>query len=124
MITLRQGVAPRLSGIDVWDGASGASRDAPRFGLKSNSVSNARKQVRSNKDASKKILFQKMVLKFCFKILCRLLQSRNNVYRGVKEQCLIISMAFSDEFRDSKKTRDGPRTDQRTDGPTDGQTLI
>ena len=27
------------------------------------------KQVRSNKDASKKNLFQKMVLKFCFKIL-------------------------------------------------------
>jgi len=26
-------------------------------------------QVRSNKDASKKILFKKMVLNFCFKIL-------------------------------------------------------
>ena len=32
-------------GIDVWEGASGASRDAPRFGLKSNSVSNARKKL-------------------------------------------------------------------------------
>ena len=29
--------------IDIWEGASGASADAPRFGLKSNSVSNARK---------------------------------------------------------------------------------
>ena len=28
-----------------------------------------KKQVRSNKDASKKFLFKKMVLKFCFKIL-------------------------------------------------------
>ena len=27
------------------------------------------KQVRSNKDASKKFLFKKMVLNFCFKIL-------------------------------------------------------
>ena len=33
------------SAIDVWEGASGASRDAPRFGLKSNSVSNARKKL-------------------------------------------------------------------------------
>ena len=31
--------------IDVWEGASGASRDAPRFGLKSNLVSNARKKL-------------------------------------------------------------------------------
>ena len=31
---------------DVWEGASGASRDAPRFGLKSNSVSNAREKIR------------------------------------------------------------------------------
>ena len=34
--------------IDVWEGASGASRDAPRFGLKSNSVSNARKKIRKS----------------------------------------------------------------------------
>ena len=36
----------RQTDIDVWEaasGASGASRDSPRFGLKSNSVSNARK---------------------------------------------------------------------------------
>ena len=32
---------PLLVGIDVWEGALGASADAPRFGLKSNSVSNA-----------------------------------------------------------------------------------
>ena len=44
-------------GIDVWEEASGASHDAPRFGLKRNSVSNARKQVRSNKDVSKKFMF-------------------------------------------------------------------
>jgi len=31
--------------IDVWKGASGASRDAPRFGLKSNSVSNAKRKL-------------------------------------------------------------------------------
>ena len=30
--------------IDVWEGASGASHDAPRFSLKSNLVSNARKK--------------------------------------------------------------------------------
>jgi len=36
----------RVRIIDVWEGASGASLDAPRFGLKSNSVSNARKKIR------------------------------------------------------------------------------
>ena len=34
--------------IDVWEGASGASHDAPRSGLKSNSVSNARKKIRKS----------------------------------------------------------------------------
>ena len=37
------------------------------------------------------------------------------------------SMSFPRDFRDLKKTRDGPterRTDGPTDGPTDGQTLI
>ena len=31
--------------IDVWEGASGASRDAPIFGLKSSSVSNAKEKL-------------------------------------------------------------------------------
>ena len=31
--------------IDVWEGASGASADAPRFGLKINLVSSARKEL-------------------------------------------------------------------------------
>ena len=34
--------------IDVWEGTSGASRGAPRFGLKSNSVSNSRKKIRKS----------------------------------------------------------------------------
>ena len=43
-----EGVLSLAPGIDVWEGASGASRDAPRFGLKSNSVSNARKKIRKS----------------------------------------------------------------------------
>ena len=37
-------------GIDVWEGAS---RDAPIFGLKSNSVSNAKKQGRIHNHISR-----------------------------------------------------------------------
>ena len=64
-------------------------------------------QVRSNKDASKKFLFKKMVLKFCFKIFLQDI--------AVKEQCLNFSndsMLFLINFRDLKKKR-------ITDGPTD-----
>ena len=45
------------------------------------------------------------------------MQSRNYVYGRVKEQCLIISMAFSDEFRDLQKNA-GRTTDRPTDRPS------
>ena len=40
--------------IDVWEGASGASRDAPRFGLKCHSVSNGERKNIENSEKIKK----------------------------------------------------------------------
>ena len=60
-----------------------------------------KEQVHWNKDASKKFLFKKMVLKFCFKFFLQDI--------AVKEQCLNFSndsMLFLINFRDSTEIKD------------------
>ena len=59
--------------IDVWEGASGASRDAPRFGLKCHSVSNGERKNIENSEKIKKFAILPSFLNetvFC-KLFCR-----------------------------------------------------
>ena len=54
----------RVVGIDVREGASGASRDAPRFGLKCYLVSNGERKNIENLEKIKKFAILLNFLKF------------------------------------------------------------